>query len=74
MNKFETPTARAEPANTRVGAVGGGGDGVLNSKPRFSVAEAEQNLLVNRKEAEGLEKRLAALLKKNRRLAFGNAH
>lgn len=40
----------------------------------MGVEEAEQALLASRKETEGLEKKLNGLLKKNRRLVFGNAH
>ena len=36
--------------------------------------EAEQTLLASRKETEGLEKKLNGLLKRNRRLIFGNSH
>ena len=73
-NRFETQTAQSEPASMRAGATGIASEGVLNKKPSFSVVEAEQNLLMHRKEAEALEKKLGTLLKKNRRLVFGNAH
>lgn len=39
-----------------------------------SVEDAEQAMIASRKETEGLEKRLNALMKKNRRLIFGNSH
>ena len=40
----------------------------------LSVDTAEQNLASARKETEMLEKKLNALMKRNRRLLFGNAH
>ena len=40
----------------------------------LSVDVAEQNLASARKETEMLEKKLNALMKRNRRLLFGNAH
>ena len=40
----------------------------------LSATEAEQALALCRKEAEVLEKKLNAVIKKNRRLIFGNAH
>ena len=42
--------------------------------PRMSMEEAEQAMLVARKETEALEKRLNGLLKRNRRLVFGSGH
>lgn len=39
-----------------------------------SIEDAEQAMLASRKETEGLEKRLNGLLKRNRRLIFGNLH
>lgn len=38
------------------------------------IEEAEQAMLASRKETEGLEKKLNGLLKRNRRLIFGNSH
>lgn len=43
-------------------------------RPIMGVEDAEQALLASRKETEGLEKKLNGLLKKNRRLLFGNSH
>lgn len=40
----------------------------------MSVEEAEQAMLVARKETEALEKRLNVLVKRNRKLVFGNGH
>lgn len=40
----------------------------------LSVEEAEQAMLVARRETEALEKRLNGLLKRNRRLVFGSGH
>ena len=71
-NKFDTPTAQLGSSN-RVGGTTAD-ETLLNKKPTISIAEAEQNLLLNRKETEALEKKLSGLLKKNRRLVFGNAH
>lgn len=39
-----------------------------------SIEDAEQAMLASRKETEGLEKKLNGLLKRNRRLIFGNSH
>lgn len=38
------------------------------------IEDAEQTMLASRKETEGLEKKLNGLLKRNRRLIFGNSH
>lgn len=38
------------------------------------IEDAEQAMLASRKETEGLEKKLNGLLKRNRRLIFGNSH
>lgn len=40
----------------------------------MSVEDAEQAWLTSRRETEALEKRLNALIKKNRKLVFGNGH
>lgn len=42
-------------------------------RPVMDVDEAEQALLSSRKETELLEKKLNALIKRNRKLVFGNA-
>lgn len=68
-NKFYTPTAQPETAGRA--AMGYGEEG---RKGAVSVVDAEREAAVRRKETEGLEKKLNALLKRNRRLVFGNAH
>lgn len=75
-NKFQVPTEQPETTSMqKYGGVSGYGDeSFLNRKPTMSLAEAERELMASRKETEGLEKKLNALLKKNRRLLFGNAH
>lgn len=75
-NKFYTPTAQPERADMqKFGSVLSYDEqGLPNRKPTMSLAEAERELLASKKETEGLEKKLNALLKKNRRLLFGNAH
>lgn len=42
--------------------------------PGMTIEAAEQALAISRKETEVLEKKLNALIKKNRRLLFGNVH
>lgn len=42
--------------------------------PLMGVEDAEQAMLASRKETEGFEKKLNGLLKRNRRLVFGNTH
>jgi hypothetical protein len=49
-------------------------DGILRRSSILSVEEAEHEMLASRKETEALEKKLNALLKRNRKLVFGNAH
>ena len=46
----------------------------LKKNPHLTVEAAEQALAQSRKETEAIEKKLNAVLKKNRRLLFGNAH
>lgn len=43
-------------------------------KPKPTVTELENNLAVSRKEVEALEKKLNAIMKKNKRILFGGAH
>jgi len=76
INKFHVPTVQPETAGMqKYGGVSGYGDeGLTNRKPTMTLAEAERELMASKKETEGLEKKLNALLKKNRRLLFGNAH
>ena len=57
------------------GGHGGHGEGGAGHKcTTMSVEEAEKALLETRKETEALEKRLAALVKKNKRLLVGSGH
>ncbi len=78
VNQFATPTAG--PTTNPTGQKSGTGlsaeminEGLRNTFP-LSVEEAEHALGVKRKETEALEKRLNALLKRNKRLLFGNIH
>jgi len=69
-NKFHIPIPQPETA----GIQKYGDESLTNKKPTMSPAEAERELLASKKETEVLEKKLNALLKKNRRLLFGNSH
>ena len=78
VNQFATPTPG--PTNPPNGQKSGTGlsaeminEGLRNTFT-LSVEEAEHALSVKRKETEALEKRLNALLKRNKRLLFGNVH
>lgn len=77
-NHFATPTPAPTPFSAHMqkyGAMGGYGDGDFSKRmPGMSVEAAEQALALSRKETEALEKKLNAVIKKNRRLLFGNAH
>ena len=75
-NKFETPAARSDPIiRRRYGFCAElSEESVLLKKPTMTVSEAEQHLAAQRKDTEALEKKLGGLLKRNRRLVFGNAH
>ncbi len=77
-NHFATPAPGSTSLSARMqkyGAVEGHGDDDLAKRlPGKSVEAAEQALAAGRKETEGLEKKLNALMKKNRRLLFGSAH
>ena len=79
VNQFASPTV-GPPSNPSNGQKPGTGltaemiNESLRNKFPLSVEEAEHALSGNRKETEGLEKRLNALLKKNKRLLFGNVH
>ena len=81
VNRFVAPSSSTQPMSGRQmpwfrGTVaeedqrgmGMGGISVMGME------EAEQALLQSRKETEGLEKKLNGLLKRNRRLVFGNTH
>ena len=79
VNQFATPTAgpTTNPSNGHKAGTGISAEmineGLKNTFP-LSVEEAEHALSGNRKETEALEKKLNALLKKNKRLLFGNVH
>ena len=79
INQFATPTA-GPGTNSSNGQKSGPGlsaemiDERLRTTFPLSVEEAEHALSVKRKETEALEKRLNALLKRNKRLLFGNVH
>ena len=84
-NHFAAPTAPLPPSLSAHmqkfvggGEGGRGGDEDPASKrtaaTALSVDGTEQELATARKEAEMLEKKLNALMKRNRRLLFGNAH
>ncbi|KAL9071191.1 MAG: hypothetical protein Q9161_004368 [Pseudevernia consocians] len=77
-NHFAAPTSGPTPliANLqKYGAMEAPGDeGFLKKIPGNGVEDAEQALSLSRKETEIVEKRLNTLLKKNRRLVFGNTH
>ena len=81
VNQFATPTAGPTTNNPSNGQTKSGTglsaemiDERLRSTFPLSVEEAEHALSVKRKETEALEKRLNALLKRNKRLLFGNVH
>ncbi|MCJ1455979.1 hypothetical protein MMC28_006336 [Mycoblastus sanguinarius] len=78
VNKFAAPTPAPGPTNSTIQksgvGVGFGDESTRNVSHILSVNDAEQALLDSRKKTEFLEKKLNALLKKNRRLLFGNAH
>ena len=80
INQFATPTAGPTTNLSSNGQKSGPGlsaemiDERLRSTFPLSVEEAEHALSVKRKETEALEKRLNALLKRNKRLLFGNVH
>ena len=79
INQFATPTAgpTTNPSNGQKSGPGLSAEMIderLRSTFPLSVEEAEHALSVKRKETEALEKRLNALLKRNKRLLFGNIH
>ena len=77
-NPFATPTSGSTLFTTsmqKYGAMDRSRDeNFLKKNPNLSTESAEQALSLQRKETEALEKKLNGLLKKNRRLLFGNAH
>ena len=79
VNQFATPTAgpTTNPSNGQKPGTGLSAEMInegLRTTFPMSVEEAEHALSVKRKETEALEKRLNALLKRNKRLLFGNVH
>jgi CCR4-NOT transcription complex subunit 4 len=59
--------------NSADGGIGGGGR-PLGNVSLLGCREAESAMVAARKEAEGIEKRLTALVKKNKRLLLGSGH
>ena len=87
INQFATPTLAGPTTTTtnhssnmhsKSSTIGLSADmineSLRNSAFPLSLEEAEHALSVKRKETEALEKRLNALLKRNKRLLFGNVH
>lgn len=73
-NHFATPTPRSAHMQ-KYGVIEGRGDEDFPKRlPNLTTEAAEAKLASNRKETEILEKKLNALMKKNRRLLFGSAH
>ena len=75
-NPFLSPTGPSPfSASMQKYALDGGKDrNFLKKNPHLTIEAAEHALAQSRKETEALEKKLNAVLKKNRRLLFGNAH
>ena len=77
-NPFATPTTGSTLFTTGMQKYGtmdrSRDESFLKKIPNLTVEGAEQALALSRKETEALEKKLNGLLKKNRRLLFGNAH
>lgn len=73
-NHFATPTPRSAHMHKFSVMEGRGDEDFPKRSQNLSIEEAEQNLAAARKETEMLEKKLNALMKKNRRLLFGNSH
>lgn len=75
VNRFVAPPLSTQPsARTMPGFWGSVAEDQQRGMPIMGMEEAEQALLQSRKETEGLEKKLNGLLKRNRRLVFGNGH
>lgn len=73
-NHFATPTPRSAHMQ-KYGVLEGPGDEDFPKRSsNLSIEAAEQALAATKKETEMLEKKLNAVMKKNRRLLFGNAH
>ena len=77
-NQFSVPMPGPTSLSAHMqkfGAMDGPRDDNISKKiPGLNVETAERALSLNRKETEILEKKLNALLKKNKRLLFGNTH
>ena len=77
-NRFAAPAPGSTPLSAHMqkyGVIEGlGYEDFPKRVPKKTVEAAEQDLVATRKETEVLEKKLNALMKKNRRLLFGNAH
>ena len=79
-NHFATPMPSTTSLSAHMQKFGGvegrGGDEEFSKKrsPGLSVDGAEQTLASSRKETEMLEKKLNAVMKRNRRLLFGSVH
>ena len=79
VNHFATLTAgpTTKPSSGQKSATGSSAESANESLRKswpITVEEAEHALSGSRKETEALEKKLNALLKKNKRLLFGNIH
>lgn len=75
VNRFVAPPLSAQPSARPMPSFWSSvAEEQQRGLPMMSMAEAEQALLQSRKETEGLEKKLNGLLKRNRRLVFGNGH
>ena len=79
-NPFITPAMGREPVASDIerlvnGVIGAARGGIAVENPTLvDPGDAEQALLSSRRETELLEKKLNGLMKKNRRMLFGNAH
>lgn len=75
VNRFAGPLDSAAMSYWTSAGLPGVADAMREGKVAdMSVEEAEQAMLVARKETEALEKRLNGLMKKNRRMVFGSGH
>ena len=79
VNQFAPPAALTSggampPSMQKYVGAGVSDEASLDKSAIKTVAEAETAMGISRKDTEVLEKKLIAILKKNRRLLFGNAH
>lgn len=75
VNRFAGPLDSAAMSYWTSAGLPGVADAMREGRVAdMSVEEAEQAMLVARRETEALEKRLNGLMKKNRKLVFGNGH